>query len=231
MIEKLQTLCRCAGGAGAGGLARARARSDESRAAPRRRARNCSARYRPRASRSRTRRCTIPGSYWGESEAGLIGNRIYFRPDTPLHSVLHEACHFICMDDARRTQLERDAGGDYDEENAVCYLQILLADELAGIGLAADVQRHGRLGLHVPPRLRQRLVRARRRRCAPLAAWRTGSSTSAADVYRNLSVAVISSCVLPGSNAEWPASGTTRRSASGHALCSAHAVCIGHTTS
>jgi hypothetical protein len=75
---------------------------------------------------------TIPGSYWGESEAGLIANRIYFRPDTPLHSVLHEACHFICMDNARREQLARDAGGDYDEENAVCYLQILLADELVG---------------------------------------------------------------------------------------------------
>ncbi len=73
----------------------------------------------------------IPGSYWGESEAGLIGNRIYFRADTPLHSVLHEACHFICMDAARRSRLERDAGGDYDEENAVCYLQIVLA-ELAG---------------------------------------------------------------------------------------------------
>ena len=76
---------------------------------------------------------TIPGSYWGESEAGLIGNRIYFRSDTPLHSVLHEACHFICMDDSRRRQLERDAGGDYDEENAVCYLQILLAGEIAGM--------------------------------------------------------------------------------------------------
>jgi hypothetical protein len=76
---------------------------------------------------------TIPGSYWGESEAGLIGDRIYFRYDTPLHSVLHEACHFICMDDSRRTQLERDAGGDYDEENAVCYLQILLAGEIAGM--------------------------------------------------------------------------------------------------
>ena len=74
---------------------------------------------------------SIPGSYWGESEAGLIGNRIYFRADTPLHSVLHEACHFICMDEARRSLLERDAGGDYDEENAVCYLQIVLA-QLAG---------------------------------------------------------------------------------------------------
>jgi len=76
---------------------------------------------------------TIPGSYWGESEAGLVGNRIYFRPDTPLHSVLHEACHFICMDDTRRGQLDRDAGGDYDEENAVCYLQIVLADEVSGM--------------------------------------------------------------------------------------------------
>lgn len=75
---------------------------------------------------------TIPASYWGESEAGLLGNSIYFRPDTPLHSVLHEACHFICMDDARRARLERDAGGDHDEENAVCYLQIVLANELDG---------------------------------------------------------------------------------------------------
>jgi len=76
----------------------------------------------------------IPGSYWGESEAGLIGARLYVRSDTPLHSALHEACHFICMDDARRATLERDAGGDYDEENAVCYLQILLADEFPGVG-------------------------------------------------------------------------------------------------
>jgi hypothetical protein len=75
----------------------------------------------------------IPGSYWGDSEAGLVGNRIYFRADTPLHSVLHEASHFICMDDARRSRLERDAGGDYDEENAVCYLQIVLASEVGGM--------------------------------------------------------------------------------------------------
>lgn len=77
---------------------------------------------------------TIPGSYWGESEAGLIGNKLYVRADTPVHSVLHEACHFACMDKARRADLERDAGGDYDEENAVCYLQILLADAIAGFG-------------------------------------------------------------------------------------------------
>jgi hypothetical protein len=36
------------------------------------------------------------------------------------------------MDDARRAQLERDAGGDFDEENAVCYLQIVLANEIVG---------------------------------------------------------------------------------------------------
>ena len=72
----------------------------------------------------------IPGSYWGESEAGLIGNVLFARVDTPVHSVLHEACHFICMTPARRTNLNRDAGGDYDEENAVCYLQIVLGDYL-----------------------------------------------------------------------------------------------------
>jgi hypothetical protein len=77
---------------------------------------------------------SIPGSYWGDSEAGLIGSRLYCRGDTPLHSVLHEAGHFICMTEERRAQLERDAGGDFDEENGVCYLQILLAQALPGVG-------------------------------------------------------------------------------------------------
>lgn len=76
----------------------------------------------------------IPGSYWGECEAGLRGNQVFVRADTPLHSALHEACHWICMDQARRAVLDTDAGGDYDEENAVCYLQILLADQLTGFG-------------------------------------------------------------------------------------------------
>jgi hypothetical protein len=76
----------------------------------------------------------IPGSYWGDSEAGLIGCKLYYRDDTPLHSVLHEACHYICMDEERRARLHTDAGGDYAEENAVCYLQIVLARELPGVG-------------------------------------------------------------------------------------------------
>jgi len=78
----------------------------------------------------------IPGSYWGESEAGLVGCAVYWRPDTPIHSVLHEASHAICMDDERRATLNTDAGGDFAEENAVCYLQILLADELPGFDRA-----------------------------------------------------------------------------------------------
>lgn len=88
----------------------------------------------------------IPGSYWGESEAGLLRSRVYARPDTPVHSVLHEACHAICMDEARRAALATDAGGDFDEENAVCYLQIVLADALAGVGrerLMADMDAWG----------------------------------------------------------------------------------------
>jgi hypothetical protein len=76
----------------------------------------------------------IPGSYWGDQEAGLIGSRVYARLDTPVHSVLHESAHFICMSPERRAGLDTDAGGDHAEENAVCYLQIVLADSLRQVG-------------------------------------------------------------------------------------------------
>jgi hypothetical protein len=88
----------------------------------------------------------IPGSYWGESEAGLQGDRLYARLDTPVHSVLHEASHYICMAPERRAGLDRDAGGNDSEESAVCYLQVLLADELPGVGrerLASDMDEWG----------------------------------------------------------------------------------------
>jgi hypothetical protein len=88
----------------------------------------------------------IPGSYWGEPEAGLLGHQLYLRPDTPVHSVLHEGCHYLCMDAPRRARLDRDAGGDHAEEDAVCYLQIHLAGELPGVGRArmcADMDAWG----------------------------------------------------------------------------------------
>jgi hypothetical protein len=88
----------------------------------------------------------VPGSYWGDSEAGLIGDTLYLRPDTPLHSALHEAAHWVCMPPSRRASLDRDAGGDHAEENAVCYLQILWAERLPGVGadgLMADMDAWG----------------------------------------------------------------------------------------
>ncbi|MGA9026617.1 MAG: hypothetical protein WB440_11225 [Steroidobacteraceae bacterium] len=88
----------------------------------------------------------IPGSYWGESEAGVIGARVYARLDTPLHSVLHEAAHAICMTPERRAGLDTDAGGDHQEETAVCYLQLALADALPGVDrarLCADMDDWG----------------------------------------------------------------------------------------
>jgi hypothetical protein len=88
----------------------------------------------------------ITGSFWGDSEAGVVGTTIYVRSDTPVHSVLHESCHVICMDGARRQQLEKDAGGDDLEEAAVCYLQVLIADQIDGVGrdrLAADMDAWG----------------------------------------------------------------------------------------
>ena len=59
----------------------------------------------------------IPGSYWGAPEAGLIGNSLYLRADTPMHSALHESCHYVCMDPERRAALHTDAGGDFAEED------------------------------------------------------------------------------------------------------------------
>lgn len=88
----------------------------------------------------------IPGSFWGDEEAGLLGSTVLVRADTPLHSILHEACHYICMDEARRAGLDTNAGGDYEEENAVCYLQILLAGEIPGLGrdhMMADMDAWG----------------------------------------------------------------------------------------
>jgi hypothetical protein len=89
---------------------------------------------------------SIVGSYWGDSEAGLRGNTLFARFDTPLHSILHEASHYVCMTPERRAGLDRDAGGDDAEESAVCYLQCVLADALAGVGrerLFADMDAWG----------------------------------------------------------------------------------------
>ena len=76
----------------------------------------------------------ISGSFWGDSEAGIIGRAVYVRADTPVHSMLHESCHVICMTEERRSGLVRDAGGDDLEESAVCYLQVVLADCIEGVG-------------------------------------------------------------------------------------------------
>jgi len=88
----------------------------------------------------------IPGSFWGDDEAGLIDDVLYLRADTPVHSALHETCHFACMDQQRRASLHTNAGGDADEENAVCYLQILLSDALPDMGrqkIFADMDAWG----------------------------------------------------------------------------------------
>jgi hypothetical protein len=76
----------------------------------------------------------IPGTFWGEPEAGLIQNTLYARADTPVHSILHETCHYICMTPERRSNLHTNAlgssKGEHIEENAVCFLQILLVDKI-----------------------------------------------------------------------------------------------------
>jgi hypothetical protein len=76
----------------------------------------------------------VTGSFWGEPEAGIVGRKIYLRSDTPVHSLLHELCHIVCMTPERRESLDGNAGSDDLEESAVCYLQLVLADHIPGIG-------------------------------------------------------------------------------------------------
>ena len=89
---------------------------------------------------------TLPGSYWGAPEAGITGDALHVRTDTPLHSVLHEAAHIVCARAAGRPPFDRDAAGDDDEEAAVCWLQLAVADGLPDVGwrrLAADMDAWG----------------------------------------------------------------------------------------
>lgn len=88
----------------------------------------------------------IPGSYWGDCEAGVIGSQVYARRDTPVHSLLHEACHLIVLPPERRARVHTDATDSDLEEDATCYLQIVLADELPGVGrdrVMADMDAWG----------------------------------------------------------------------------------------
>src|SRR3546814_9309142 len=88
----------------------------------------------------------IPGSYWGDCEAGLIGATVHARDDTPVHSLLHEACHLIVLPPERRAAVHTDATDSVEEEDAVCLLQALLGDMLPGVGRArvlADMDAWG----------------------------------------------------------------------------------------
>jgi len=88
----------------------------------------------------------IPGSFWGDDEAGIIGCTVHARDDTPIHSLLHEAGHLIVLPANRRLDVHTDATDSVEEEDATCYLQILLADQLPGVGrdrLMADMDAWG----------------------------------------------------------------------------------------
>ena len=88
----------------------------------------------------------IPGSYWGEPEAGVIAHDVFARGDTPVHSLLHEACHLIVLTPERRAAVHTDATDSVIEEDATCCLQIILAEQLPGVGrarLMADMDAWG----------------------------------------------------------------------------------------
>ena len=104
-----------------------------------------------------------PRSYSPRPEARPEVARILLVDDEPkmvmlLESSLQARGHeTVGLNDGQSAldRLDTDAGGDYDEENGVCYLQILLADEIPGFGRARS-----------PPRRIPRSRAARRRRRA-----------------------------------------------------------------
>ncbi|KJV34310.1 hypothetical protein [Luteibacter yeojuensis] len=88
----------------------------------------------------------IPGSYWGDTEAGIIGSTVYARADTPVHSLLHEACHLLVLPEDKRALVHTDATDSVEEEDATCYLQIVLAGHMPSVGsgrLMDDMDRWG----------------------------------------------------------------------------------------
>jgi hypothetical protein len=88
----------------------------------------------------------IPGSFWGECEAGVIGHLVYARADTPVHSLLHEAGHLMVLSEEQLAAVHTDASDSVAEEDAVCVLQAMLGDELPGVGrerIWADMDEWG----------------------------------------------------------------------------------------
>ena len=89
---------------------------------------------------------SIPGSYWGEPEAGIVAGTVFARADTPVHSLLHEAAHLIVLPPERRAVVHTDATDSIEEEDAVLVLQSLLAEVLRGVGrerICADMDAWG----------------------------------------------------------------------------------------
>lgn len=70
----------------------------------------------------------IPHSFWGAPEAGRLQSELFAREDTPLHSIMHELAHYVCMTNLQRNSGAIDAGGSALIEDACCYLQILWSD-------------------------------------------------------------------------------------------------------
>ena len=119
----------------------------------------------------------IPGSYWGEPEAGIVGSTVHARADTPVHSLLHEAAHLIVLPPERRAAVHTDATDSVEEEDAVLRAAGPARRCPARRRPRPRPRRHGRLGLHLPPRLGPRLFRAAtptaRGNGWPSAAWST----------------------------------------------------------
>jgi len=84
----------------------------------------------------------IPGSYWGEREAGLMGSKIFARLTRPyIRAARGGPFHLHDAGAARPDWIPMR--GDHAEENAVCYLKIHIGAVAAGTSARTHVPRYG----------------------------------------------------------------------------------------
>ena len=114
----------------------------------------------------------IPGSYWGDSEAGLVGDGLFVRDDTPVHSACTKLVTTSAWDAGRRARLHTDAGGDRIEKNGFAICKSCWRMSCLGLG-GCECSSTWMPGVILSAWVGPRLVRTGRRGCSPVGCGKT----------------------------------------------------------
>lgn len=76
----------------------------------------------------------IFGSFWGDEEVGIIGIIVYVCGDMLVYLLLYEVCYLIVLLLECCVVVYIDVIDLIEEEDVICYLQIVLVDVFLGVG-------------------------------------------------------------------------------------------------